>query len=148
MDLYGGMALSRKLGCWKGADTLEPLTLAGLGCLCPFAWRPGLGSAIVTVGKSGHLPNTRCSHPENGPTLRGLTGGGHHGSIKPGPGAGGWGRGWTKSELPTLFSKKGSSYLVFWRSYFSNTFCFKVTLNWERPRCWERLRTGEEGDRG
>lgn len=43
MDLYGGMALSRKLGCWKGADTLEPLTLAGLGCLCPFAWRPGLG---------------------------------------------------------------------------------------------------------
>ena len=24
-------------GCWKGAEPLEPLTLAGLGCLCPFA---------------------------------------------------------------------------------------------------------------
>lgn len=74
----------------------------------------GLAWALsVTVGKSGHFPNTRYSHPENGPTLRGPTGGGHHSTIKPGSGAGGWRWGWTKSELPSLFSKKGSSYLVF-----------------------------------
>ena len=36
-------------------------------------------------------------------------------------------------NFPVFFPRKAALILCFERSYFSNTFCFKVILNRERP---------------
>ena len=62
---------------------------------------------------------------------------------------------WLKYKEIKPFNPKGSQPWIFtgraddwsWSSNTLATWCEELT-HWKRPRCWERLRAGEAGDRG